>query len=121
LLSAVQSGEIDVEAAIERLKILPYENLQFARIDHQRCPGKTADQIAAIFARLATSGDTVLATRADEDAYEAVKVLCPNVCFYREARALVLHSQESKTPSGSVAVVSAGTADQPVALLKRRR
>jgi pyridinium-3,5-biscarboxylic acid mononucleotide synthase len=126
LLSAVQSGEIDVEAAIERLKILPYENLQFARIDHQRhlrrgfpeviyCPGKTAEQIAAIFVRLATSGDTVLATRADEEAYEAVKILCPTVCFYREARALVLHSQESKTPVGSVAVVSAGTADQPVA------
>jgi pyridinium-3,5-biscarboxylic acid mononucleotide synthase len=126
LLSAVQSGEVDVEAAIERLKVLPYENLQFARIDHQRhlrrgfpeviyCPGKTADQIAAIFARLAVSGDTVLATRADEDAYEAVKILCPTVCFYREARALVLHSQENKTPVGSVAVVSAGTADLPVA------
>jgi len=105
---------------------LPYENLQFARIDHQRhlrrgfpeviyCPGKTAEQIAAIFLRLAASGDTVLATRADEEAYGAVKILCPTVCFYREARALVLHSRESKTPSGSVTVVSAGTADQPVA------
>lgn len=105
---------------------MPYENLQFARVDHHRhlrrgfpeviyCPGKTVDQIAAIFKHLAASGDTVLATRADEDAYEAVRTLFPAVRFYQEARALVLHSRESKTPVGFVAVVTAGTADLPVA------
>lgn len=108
------------------MQVLPYENLQFARVDHHRhlrrgfpeviyCPGKTVEQIAAIFKHLAASGDTVLATRAGEDAYEAVKDLFPAVRFYREARALVLHSRESKTPVGSVAVVTAGTADLPVA------
>jgi len=126
LLAAVQGGKVDIEEAIEKLQFLPYENLQFARVDHHRhlrrdfpeviyCPGKTVEQIAVIFKNLAASGDTVLATRADEDAYEAIKDLFPAVCFYREARALVLHGRERKNPVGSVAVVSAGTADLPVA------
>ena len=126
MLAAVQGGKVEIEEAIEKLQFLPYENLQFARVDHHRhlrrdfpeviyCPGKTVEQIAAIFKNLAASGDTVLATRADEDAYEAIKVILPDVCFYREARALVLHGRERKTPVGSVAVISAGTADLPVA------
>ncbi len=126
MLAAVQGGKVEIEEAIEKLQFLPYENLQFARVDHHRhlrrdfpeviyCPGKTVEQIAAIFKNLAASGDTVLATRADEDAYEAIKVILPDVCFYREARALVLHGRERKSPVGSVAVVSAGTADLPVA------
>ncbi len=126
MLAAVQGGKVEIEEAIEKLQFLPYENLQFAKVDHHRhlrrdfpeviyCPGKTVVQIAAIFKNLAASGDTVLATRADEDAYEAVKVIFPDVCFYREARALVLHGRERKSPVGSVAVVSAGTADLPVA------
>jgi len=126
LLAAVQGGKLEIEEAIERLQFLPYENLQFARVDHHRhlrrgfpeviyCPGKTVEQIATIFKRLASTGDTVLATRAGEDAYEVIKDIIPDVCFYREARALVLHGRERKTPVGSVAVISAGTADLPVA------
>lgn len=126
MLAAVQGGKLEIEEAIERLQFLPYENLQFARVDHHRhlrrgfpeviyCPGKTVEQIATIFKRLASTGDTVLATRAGEDAYEVIKDIIPDVCFYREARALVLHGRERKTPVGSVAVISAGTADLPVA------
>ncbi len=73
------------------------------------------EQIAVIFKHLAVSGDTVLATRADEAAYEAVKAILPDVIYYREARSLVLHSRHRKPLLGSVTVVSAGTADLPVA------
>ncbi len=126
LLKAVQTGEVTVEQAAERLQVLPYENLGFARIDHHRhlrrdfpeviyCPGKTEEQIVAIFKRLAATGDTVLATRAESQVFEAIKGEIPAACYYREAKAVVLHSERAKQPVGMVAVVSAGTADLPVA------
>ncbi|GAI74063.1 unnamed protein product, partial [marine sediment metagenome] len=52
LLEEVRSGKIKVEEALERLKVLPYQDLGFAKIDTHRelrrdypevifCPGKT--------------------------------------------------------------------------------
>ncbi len=126
LLESVREGRISVEEASERLRVLPYEDIGFARIDHQRylrrgfpeviyCPGKTTEQIAAIFTRLAVSGGTVLATRAEEEAYEAVRAEHPEVEYHRDAKALVLRGAPEKEPYGCVVVVSAGTADIPVA------
>lgn len=126
LLENVRDGRISVEEASERLRILPYEDIGFARIDHQRylrrgfpeviyCPGKTTGQIVAIFGRLAASGGIVLATRAEEEAYEAVKAEYPGVEYHREAKALVLRGQTELEPYGFVVVASAGTADIPVA------
>ncbi|MDZ4131922.1 MAG: 1-(5-phosphoribosyl)-5-amino-4-imidazole-carboxylate carboxylase, partial [Dethiobacteria bacterium] len=67
LLAAVKNGSLEIDDAVERLRVLPYENLGFARVDHQRhlrrgfpeviyCPGKTIEQIVAIVDRLAASG-----------------------------------------------------------------
>ena len=126
LLSAVQQGEVNVEQAVEKLRLLPYENLEFARVDHQRylsrgfpeviyCPGKTTEQVVAIFGRLAATGGTVLATRAEPVIYEAVKVVHPEAEYHRTARAIVLRGDSEPEPIGCVAVASAGTADMPVA------
>ncbi len=106
--------------------MLPYEDLGFARVDHQRhlrrgfpeviyCPGKTTEQIVTIFGRLAATGGTVLATRAEPAAYEAVKAVHPGAEYYRQAKAVVLRTKAEAEPIGLVAVVSAGTADMPVA------
>ncbi len=126
LLENVRDGRISVEEASERLRILPYEDIGFARVDHQRylrrgfpeviyCPGKTTGQIVAIFGCLVASGGTVLATRAEEEAYEAVRAEHPGVEYHREAKALVLRGQTELEPYGYVVVASAGTADIPVA------
>lgn len=126
LLNAVQSGELAVEAAVEKLRILPYENLEFARVDHQRylrrgfpeviyCPGKTIEQIVAIVGRLVASGGTILATRAEPQVYEAVKKAYPRAEYIQIAKAIVIRGEEELEPVGYVAVVSAGTADLPVA------
>ncbi len=126
LLQSVQSGQADIETAIERLRILPYENLGFARVDHHRqlrcgfpevifCPGKTVEQVVTIFGRLAVSGDTVLATRAEPAIYEAVKKVYPSVEYYNSARAIVKRGEDLPVPTGMVAIISAGTADLPVA------
>jgi hypothetical protein len=126
LLAAVKNGSLEIDEAVERLRVLPYENLGFARVDHQRhlrrgfpeviyCPGKTVEQIVAIVERLAASGGTVLATRAEPAVYEAVKAVHPGAEYHATARALVIRSEFEQTPIGYVAVVSAGTADLPVA------
>ncbi len=125
-MEAVRDGAISIDEASERLQVLPYEDIGFARVDHQRylrrgfpeviyCPGKTTTQITAIFGRLAASGGTVLATRAGEDAYKAVMVEHPDVEYHREAKALVLRGKPEPEPYGCVVVASAGTADMPVA------
>ncbi len=122
----MQAGRINIDQAVEKLVKLPYENLEFARVDHHRqlskgfpeviyCPGKTDQQIACIAEKLAASGGTVLATRAEETVYEAVKAVLPAAKYYRTARAVVVHSEKNLQPIGLVTVVSAGTADLPVA------
>ncbi len=126
MLTAVKEGRLEVAQAAERLQMLPYENLGFARVDHHRylrrgfpevvyCPGKTVEQIVAIVGRLAVTGGTVLATRAGKDTFEAVKKEHNAAQYYPEARAIVIHGQDQQAPIGYVAVTSAGTADLPVA------
>ncbi len=122
----MQNGKTTVEQAVEKLRILPYENIGFARVDHQRylrrgfpeviyCPGKTEEQVVKIFERLAESGGTVLATRAEPSVFEAVKTAFPRVEYHAVAKALVLRGESEPEPVGYIAVVSAGTADLPVA------
>ncbi len=122
----MQDGRVGIDQAVERLRMLPYEDLGFARVDHQRylrrgfpeviyCPGKTVEQIEAIVDCLAASGGTVLATRAEQAVFDAVKAKHPRAEYHRQARALVIRSESEPEPVGCVAVVSAGTADLPVA------
>jgi NCAIR mutase (PurE)-related protein len=126
LLRAVAAGEVDVAEALERLKRLPYDDLGFARIDTHRslragfpevilCQGKTAAQVAAIATRMAEGGATVLATRAEPDVFEAVREKCPAAIYNAEARAIVVPGEAAPERRGHVLVLSAGTADIPVA------
>ena len=59
-------------------------------------------------------GANLLATRADEKHYQAVLAVAPDAVYHDRARVVTVRRQ-SKPLSGLVAVVSAGTADQPVA------
>jgi len=130
LLKQVQSGAITVEQALERLRHLPFEDLEFAKLDTHRplrkgfpeavySPGKTPHQIAALMKRLVEHGQTALATRAPREVYEAVHAELPEAEYHEPARIIVLRAAESQRPEesggGMVLVISAGTADQPVA------
>ena len=126
LLEAVSKGSLSAAEALKKLKDLPYENLGFARVDHHRqlrqgfpevifCQGKTEEQVVSVFESLAASGNTVLATRAGAALYEAVKKQFPAAVYHAQARAIVLSAAEEKEPGGLVAVITAGTADIPVA------
>ena len=125
LLEQVRGGELNVEDAFSQLKDLPYEDMGFARLDTHRamrkgypevifCPGKTIDQIVKIFERMARHDGRVMAARATAEAADAIKAKFPQAVYHESARIVTLGSA---TPSGkgTVLVMSAGTADIPVA------
>jgi pyridinium-3,5-biscarboxylic acid mononucleotide synthase len=125
-LEKVKSGEISVEQAVGELSILPYEDLNFARVDHHRHVrtgfpevifglGKTAEQIAAIAGRLAEHSDKVLVTRAPLEAFQAVKEKVPGASYNPRSRTIVLDRRPTDSPRPGITVVTGGTADIPVA------
>lgn len=127
LLQSVQSNEVTVEQALERLRNLPYEDLGFVKIDHHRamrqgypevvfCPGKTIEQAKKIIIRLWESGSDVLATRGSEPLFDEVLQLIPQAQFHPLSKTLVLqHNLQDEPRPGLIVVVCAGTSDLPVA------
>lgn len=126
LLLALKQGQVSLEEALEKLKFLRYEELGFAKVDHHRAlrngfpevifgQGKTEEQIVAIACRLAAAETTVLVTRTNEGVYKAVAEKLPQAQFNALARTIVVPAGEIPPTGGKVAVLSAGTADLPVA------
>ncbi len=126
LLEQVQNGQLATDKALEKLRDLPFESIDYAKIDHHRalrcgtpetiyCPGKTTEQIIEIFQRMAKKGTNVLGTRCEPETYEALKKVVPNAQYEQRARAIVLYQEEKKETEGIIAVVTAGTSDIPVA------
>jgi NCAIR mutase (PurE)-related protein len=126
LFEEVRRGKLAPDDAVDRLRHLPFEDLGFAKVDHHRAlragmpevifgERKTPAQVAAIFARLAKHGGNVLATRADEKQFAAVKRKVRGVEYRELARAIVLERDQKKYGKGIITVVSAGTGDIPVA------
>jgi NCAIR mutase (PurE)-related protein len=125
LLEQVRGGELSVEDAFSQLKDLPYEDMGFARLDTHRamrkgypevifCPGKTIDQIVKIFERMARHDGRVMAARAPVEAAEAIRKKFPQAVYHESARIVTLGSP-AISGKGTVLVMSAGTADIPVA------
>lgn len=126
LLNQVRDGTTDVDTALGILNKLPYTDLGYAKIDLHRalrqgfpevifCLGKTTEHIVAIFQELARNSGTILATRATPDIFTAVKQAIPEVEYTELARTIVYQPQPLPKRSGRILVVSAGTADLPVA------
>jgi NCAIR mutase (PurE)-related protein len=126
LFEQVRKGKLAPDDAVARLRHLPFEDIGFAKVDHHRAlragmpevilgQGKTPTQVAEIFARLANHGGNVLATRASEKQFTAVKKKVRRAEYHELARAIVLQRDATKHGKGTIAVVSAGTSDIPVA------
>lgn len=107
---------------------MPFEDLGFAHIDHHRqircgfpeviyCPGKSTEQIVEIFSSLAAKGNNVLATRAEENVFEALVKTgkFPQARYEKLARAIVLEQQKINPSKSIIPIITAGTADLPVA------
>jgi len=126
LFQQVRKGSLSPDDAVERLRHLPFEDLGFANVDHHRAlragmpevifgQGKTPAQVAEIFSRLALHGGNVLATRATRQQFAAVKRKVRRAEYRELSQAIVLQRDVQKYGKGTIAVVSAGTSDIPVA------
>ena len=130
LLGDVRSGTLDPSAASERilaiLRAAPFEDLGFARVDTHRelrrgFPevilglGKTPAQVAAIAERIVARGQALLVTRAQPDAYDAVRAVVPAAAYHPAARAITLAQGDVPAGRGTILILCAGTSDLPVA------
>src|SRR5580698_9263117 len=126
LFQQVRRGKLSPDDAVTQLRHLPFEDLGFAKLDHHRSlrvgmpevifgQGKTPAQMAQIFSRLAQHGGNILATRASEEQFAAVKKKVRKAEYRELARAIVLQRDRKKYGKGTIAIVSAGTSDIPVA------
>ncbi|MCX6137049.1 MAG: nickel pincer cofactor biosynthesis protein LarB [Ignavibacteriales bacterium] len=128
LASRLKKGTIDEDQFVEALEHFSFESLGFATIDHHRelrqgfpevilCEGKSSKHIATIARRIAGKGSAVLATRATKGNYQAVKKALRNAHYHPLSRTIT--ANEPKTYSNRngkpILVVTAGTADIPVA------
>lgn len=126
LLLEVRNGRVSPDDAVQRLRHLPFEDLGFAKIDHHRrlrsgmpevifAQGKTPAQVAKIFKSMAAQGGNVLATKATQDHFRAVKKISRKSRYRKLARCITLQQDETRYGKGTVVVISAGTSDVPVA------
>ena len=125
LLEQVKDGKVSVDDALQSLRILPFEDLGFSKVDHHRqlrtgfpevifCEGKTVAHVKQISERILAAGHPLLATRATPDMYEAVKEIASEARYNALGRTITVAQSEDAGASG-ILVVSAGTSDLPVA------
>ena len=127
LLKLVAEGRQDVEQALKQLQHFSFEDLEFAKVDHHRalrlglpetiyCPGKTPEQIVKIAQALIVKNKLVIATRAEPEMSECITAILPDTHYEPAARMLFWGNMPAENADQkSVAVVSAGTSDLPVA------
>ncbi len=127
-LVEVRSGKLGLEAAVKRLRGLPYEDAGFAKIDHHRAlrqgypevifgRGKTPKQVTEIARRMlrAKASHNILITRADKKIFAAVKKIARAAEFHPLSSAIVIKRSSAVYGKGMILVVTAGTSDIPVA------
>jgi len=126
LLEAVAAGELGVEDALGKLKMEPFEDLGFAKLDHHRSlrqgvaeviygAGKTPRQIIEITAALRNHGQkTVLITRLSPEAAAEVAKEHP-LTYHEMGRIGIVGELPEPDGIGTIVVATGGTSDMPVA------
>ncbi len=129
ILELVKGKKLSPEDALRRIKHLPFEDLDFAKVDHHRAlrqgfaevvfaKGKTPAQVAEIVnAMLQKNGSrhNVLVTRADNKIFAAVKRQAKSAKFHPLSGVIIIERNQKISGKGKIVVVSAGTSDIPVA------
>jgi NCAIR mutase (PurE)-related proteins len=127
ILDQVAEGSLSADAAAEKLEHLSgMVTMPYADLDTDRkrrtgapetiyCPGKTSKQIAEIAKKLSETSDNIMATRATPENFEAVKASIPDSKYYEDARIILVNENIRPETDGYIAVITAGTADIPVA------
>jgi hypothetical protein len=125
LLERFRSRKIGEDALLRELRGLPFQELDFAKVDHHRAlrcgfpevifsRGKTVSQVAGIAKAILARGNDLLATRATREIHKAIRKIDRRARWHEQARCV---TAGGVPPSGKgyVLVMSAGTADIPVA------
>ena len=127
ILRAVQSNKITIQDAFVKLKSLPYRDIGIAKIDGHRqlrkgfpeavfCQGKTIPQIVKIVKAMLKDDNNFIATRADRQAYEAVKRIIPEARYSESARIITVKRSAGRVNKKKyIMIITAGTSDFPVA------
>jgi NCAIR mutase (PurE)-related protein len=126
ILKKVYEHQLSPEEAIEHLKDYPYQDLEFAKIDHHRelrkgIPeiiyglGKTGPQILKIGREIIRKGGNLLVTRVEPDVHRALKGKIPGAVYNPAARTITMKQKEAARGKGKIVVMTAGTSDIPVA------
>ncbi|MCX6623844.1 MAG: nickel pincer cofactor biosynthesis protein LarB [Acidobacteria bacterium] len=126
MLEQVSSGTLGVDAALERVRHLPFEDIGFAKVDHHRAlrcgmaevilgKGKTPEQVAAIAGKLVERNPNVLATRCDPTTAATVRAQIPDAEYFPLSGALRVWRDRTIHGKGKISVVCAGTSDLFVA------
>ena len=127
ILQRLYDQKLSPDEVIKQLATLPYENLDFAKVDHHRSlrngfaevvygKGKTAEQLVAIIQSLYKAKSDILVTKLEHNAYENIQQELPPECIYDNiSLTLVLSKKQNRNKIGRIIIVSAGTADMPIA------
>jgi pyridinium-3,5-biscarboxylic acid mononucleotide synthase len=129
ILKRIEEGKLSAQAGAERLKHLPFEDIDFAKVDHHRAlrqgyaevvfgKGKTPQQVAEIvrtMARHKGSRQNILVTRTDEKTFRGVKRVTREARFHALPGVITVERNKEITGKGTILIVSAGTSDIPVA------
>ena len=127
LLNDLYNQKISPKEVTDKLSTLPYENLNFAKVDHHRSlrnglaeviysQGKTASQLIAIIKSLYNAGNNILATKLTSKIYEQIKQKLPRKSIYNEiSSTLIIKKTNDINKIGNILVVTAGTSDIPIA------
>ncbi|MFH1965009.1 MAG: nickel pincer cofactor biosynthesis protein LarB [Acidobacteriota bacterium] len=126
ILREYKEGRIDEKKIEAYLVDLPYENLDFARVDHHRAirhgfpevifgQNKTTEQIVTIARHILDKSPNVLITRTAEDVFTQLKPDYPECSFHPLSRVVSVIREKTSNGRGKIGVFSAGTADIPVA------
>jgi NCAIR mutase (PurE)-related protein len=126
LLKRIKSGKVKVSQAMKVLKALPFEDIEFAKLDTHRdlrcgfsevvfCKGKTLSQIVGIFKKLSKANNCLMATKANKTIYQALKKTRKDVVYYEAAKIIVAGKNRKAKSKRTILVITAGTSDIPIA------
>jgi pyridinium-3,5-biscarboxylic acid mononucleotide synthase len=126
LLTAFKSGELDAQDAAQRIKDLHYEDIGYAKVDHSRATrqgfpevvlgaGKSREQVVGIVERLVQRSPNVIVTRTDEGTFGEVRNVVTEAEWHESARLIRIFRDRTELGTGTIAVVTAGTSDIPIA------
>ena len=126
LLEDVREGRVDIADAEDRLKSMPFESLGFASVDTHRelrrgfpevilCEGKLTDEVVQIARTIMKASGRLLATRANDEVFAALKKEFPEARCHERARVVAVGPPAEVETRGPVLVLCAGTSDLPAA------